>query len=436
MIENPPVITDAISPMQIMQIMSAPVYQDLLLKIEKEYLYWDKIKYLGDKTLPSKVLWQVVKFSRLSYANFVRFGNYQFVFKTTNYIQQLLHEFDMNFRGTISGSTTISEKNKQYYLLSSIMEEAIASSQMEGANTTRKVAKEMLRKQIKPKDKSQQMIYNNYNTIRFLAEQKDKDLTPELLLEIHKRITEKTSDNPEDEGSFRKDNNIYVANGITGEVAHEPPSFKQIPIVIDRLCNFANSDAFFIHPIIKAIIIHFMISFLHPFVDGNGRTARSLFYWYMLKKGYWMTEFLSISRIIYKKKRQYEKAFLYTEHDDYDLGYFIQYNMNVLKEAFEELKIYLERKSAENNALLEFRNIKGINERQAHILKMIQEKPGSIFECKNLINVLGVSIKTVRTDLEGLVNLGFMTTIPINQRLVGYTKSESYDDKIEENKGK
>ena len=156
----------------------------------------------------------------------------------------------------------------------------------------------------------------------------------------------------------------------------------------------------------------------------------------MLKKGYWMTEFLSISRIIYKKKRQYEKAFLYTEHDDYDLGYFIQYNMNVLKEAFEELKIYLERKSAENNALLEFRNIKGINERQAHILKMIQEKPGSIFECKNLINVLGVSIKTVRTDLEGLVNLGFMTTIPINQRLVGYTKSESYDDKIEENKGK
>ena len=436
MIENPPVITDAIYPMQIMQIMSAPVYQDLLLKIEKEYLYWDKIKYLGDKTLPSEVLWQVVKFSRLSYASFVRFGNYQFVFKTTNYIQQLLHEFDMNFGGTISGSTTISEKNKQYYLLSSIMEEAIASSQMEGANTTRKAAKEMLRKQIKPKDKSQQMIYNNYNTIRFLAEQKDKDLTPELLLEIHKRITEKTLDNPEDEGSFRKDNNIYVANGITGEVAHEPPSFKQIPIVIDRLCIFANSDAFFIHPIIKAIIIHFMISFLHPFVDGNGRTARSLFYWYMLKKGYWMTEFLSISRIIYKKKRQYEKAFLYTEHDDYDLGYFIQYNMNVLKEAFEELKIYLERKSAENNALLEFRNIKGINERQAHILKMIQEKPGSIFECKNLINVLGVSIKTVRTDLEGLVNLGFMTTIPINQRLVGYTKSESYDDKIEENKGK
>lgn len=433
MIENPPLITDALSPMQIIQLLSEPTYRDLFRKIEKEYPYWDKIKYLGTKEFPAETLWQLVKFSRLTNVNFAQFGNYSFKFKITNYIQQLLHEFDMNFGGTLSGSTRITEKNKQYYLLSSIMEEAIASSQMEGANTTRKVAKEMLRKQIKPKDKSQQMIYNNYNTIRFLSEQKETNLTPELLLEIHKRITEKTLDSPDDEGSFRKDDNIYVVNGITGEVAHEPPSYTAIPEIINKLCSFANNDDVFIHPIIKAIIIHFMISFLHPFVDGNGRTARSLFYWYMLKKGYWMTEFLSISRIIYKRKGQYEKAFLYTEYDDFDLGYFIQYNMNVLKEAFEELKIYLERKSEENNALLEFKNIKGINERQAHIIKMIQEKPGSIFECKNLINVLGVSIKTVRSDLEGLVQMGFMTTIPINQRLVGYTKSELFDTKLEEN---
>ena len=64
----------------------------------------------------------------------------------------------------------------------------------------------------------------------------------------------------------------------------------------------------FIHPVIKAIIIHFVISFLHPFVDGNGRTVRSFFYWYMLKKGYALTEFLSISRIIYANKVKYEKA--------------------------------------------------------------------------------------------------------------------------------
>ncbi|MBR0033077.1 MAG: Fic family protein [Treponema sp.] len=243
-------------------------------------------------------------------------------------------------------------------------------------------------------------------------------------------------DNPECEGSFRKDDNIYVVNGITGEVAHEPPSFSVVSQIIDEICFFANTDEEFIHPIVKAIIIHFMIAFLHPFVDGNGRTARALFYWYMLKKGYWITEFLSISKIIYKKKRQYEKSFLYTEHDDFDLGYFIQYNMNVLKDALEELKIYLERKSSETAALLEFKNISGISERQAQILKMIQEKPGVIFECKNLTNFLGVSVKTVRSDFEKLVNLGFMNRIPLNQRLVGYTKSASFEKKLKENKGK
>lgn len=109
--------------------------------------------------------------------------------------------------------------------------------------------------------------------------------------------------------------------------------------------------------------------------------------------------------------------------------------MKVLKESFEELKKYLQRKTTETNALLEFKNIKNINERQAHILKMIQEKPSSIFECKNLINILGVSIKTVRSDLEGLVTLGFMTTVPLNKRLVGYIKSDSFESKLEENSG-
>ena len=159
MIENPPLITDKnmISPEQIMQILYTTEYRELLLKIENDYSYWDKIKYYGTKELSSEVLWQVVKFSRIIYANQINFGGFSFTFHITNHNQQLLHEFDMNFGGTLSGSTRISEKNKQYYLLSSIMEEAIASSQMEGANTTRKVAKEMLRKQTKPKDKSQQM---------------------------------------------------------------------------------------------------------------------------------------------------------------------------------------------------------------------------------------------------------------------------------------
>ena len=409
-------------------------YASEISKMNDEYYYWDKVKYHSPKGIKPEEFWAAIKYSRTFNSKTYNFHTCIFSIFETNKMQEYLHNFDMNFGGTIASSDIISNKNRQYYLLSSIMEEAIASSQMEGASTTRKVAKEMLRKQAKPKDKSQQMILNNYNTIRYLSEHKNDSLTPELLLEIHRQITEKTLDDPNDEGRFRTDDNIFVVNGITGEVAHDPPSHKQIMDTVTQLCIFANEDKTFVHPIIKAIIIHFMISYLHPFVDGNGRTSRSLFYWYMLKKGYWLTEYLSISRIIYKSKGQYEKAFLYTEHDDFDLGYFINYNLRVLNEAFNELHAYLERKAQENTSLLEYR-IPGINERQMQIIKICIKTPNSTFTSKDLETRFNVSVKTIRSDLEGLVELGLLTTVPLNKRLTAYTRAKNFEERLEEIKG-
>ena len=406
----------------------------IISKINDEYYYWDKVKYHTPKGIAPEDFWAAVKYLRKSNYKLYPFYTCKLSLFETNKMQEILHNIDMNFGGVLASSSIIPDKNKQYYLLSSIMEEAIASSQMEGASTTRKVAKEMLRKQAKPKDKSQQMILNNYNTIRYLSAHKDQGLTPELLLNIHKQITENTLDNPEDEGRFRTDDNIFVVNGITGEVAHDPPSYKQIEDSIIQLCIFINEDKTFIHPIIKAIILHFMISYLHPFVDGNGRTARSLFYWYMLKKGYWLTEYLSISRIIYKSKTQYEKAFLYTEHDDFDLGYFVNYNLKVFNEAFKELKTYLDRKAKENAAILEYR-IPGLNERQIQIVKICAEKPGSMFTSKDLETRFNVSVKTIRSDLEGLVSAGLMETVPLNKRLTGYTRSKNFELRLREIRG-
>ena len=409
-------------------------YASEISKMNDEYYYWDKVKYHSPKGIKPEEFWAAIKYSRAFNSKTYNFHSCIFsIFETTK-MQEYLHNFDMNFGGTIASSDIISNKNRQYYLLSSIMEEAIASSQMEGASTTRKVAKEMLRKQAKPKDKSQQMILNNYNTIRYLSEHKEDSLTPELLLDIHRQITEKTLDDPNDEGRFRTDDNIFVVNGITGEVAHDPPSHKQIMDTVIQLCIFANEDKTFVHPIIKAIIIHFMISYLHPFVDGNGRTARSLFYWYMLKKGYWLTEYLSISRIIYKTKGQYEKAFLYTEHDNFDLGYFINYNLKVLNDAFNELQAYLDRKTQENAALLEYR-IPGINERQMQIIKICIKTPNSTFTSKDLETRFNVSVKTIRSDLIGLVELGLLTTVPLNKRLTAYTRAKNFEVRLREVKG-
>lgn len=190
------------------------------------------------------------------------------------------------------------------------------------------------------------MIVNNYEGIRFIAEHKDDKMSMELLLKIHSKMTAKTLNDSTNEGKFRQNNDIVVIDGITNEIVHTPPSYKEIPDFINRICEFANNEAkdVFIHPIIKAIIIHFLLAYLHPFVDGNGRTARALFYWYMLKNGYWLTEYLSISRIIYASKRQYEKAYLYVETDDYDLGYFVTYHLKVLSLAFKNYKIIFNEK--------------------------------------------------------------------------------------------
>ena len=100
---------------------------------------------------------------------------------------------------------------------------------------------------------------------------------------------------------------------------------SEINGMLDDLCNFANNNDvdIFVHPIIRGIIIHFVLSFIHPFCDGNGRTARLLVYWYLLKNKYWFVEYLSISRIIYRSKSRYERAFLCVENDNYDLSYFI-----------------------------------------------------------------------------------------------------------------
>lgn len=416
------------------ELLTNPKCKEAIDVVNKDYLYWDKAKYLGPEGIKVEDFWSAVKLARSLNNHILKFPCCYLSFNESLHIQEILHDFDMNFGGALLSEHTISEKNRHYYLLSSIMEEAIASSQMEGAATTRKVAKEMLRKQKKPKDQGQQMILNNYNTIMYLSERKDEPLSAQLLLDVHKYITEKTLENPECEGRFRTDDKVVVLNSITGEIVHNPPDWTLIEPSVESICKFINEEKEFIHPIVKAVILHFLISYLHPFVDGNGRTARSLFYWYMLKKGYWLTEFLSISRVIYKSKSQYEKSFIYTENDKMDLNYFLIYNLDVMKKAFVELQKYLKKKAIEDNALLEFR-ISGVNERQAHIIKIVTEKGNSVLISKELERVLNVSAKTIRSDLEGLVELGLLDRMPINKRLIGYVKSRSFDERLREIRG-
>lgn len=407
--------------------------RELIRSINEKYYYWDKIKYQKTKPEYSNIdLWSAVKFSRTIDSKNLRFGNYSFSFTMTDVIQRILHQFDLYIGGNLGTKKLIREDDKNKYLISSIMEEAIASSQMEGAVTTRKRAKEMLRKNNRPRSKSEQMILNNYVTIQHIVKNKTDKLTTDNLLTIHKLITHNTLDNKDKEGTFRTTNDILVVNEIDSEVVHTPPDFGEISILINQLCDFFNHDdhAFFIHPIIKGIIIHFLIGYIHPFVDGNGRTARALFYWYLLSKGYWFTEYLSISRLIIKSKNQYEKAYLYTEHDDNDLTYFLNYNLKTMELAYESLGEYIQRKLDGKKSLVNFQKIEGINERQAEILKWYYDDGNLSLTVKELEIRFQVSNQTARSDLQKLVEKGFIEMIDENKKKKLFIKNAGFDELI------
>lgn len=395
-------------------------------KVNADYEYWDKAKY---KKLPEgftpQMLWTNVKASRLR-STIPVWNKYGINLCVTSQMQRLCHEFDMKFGSfwEVEGDSQSAEK--KYYLSSSLMEEAIYSSKMEGASTTRIVAKDMLRKKKSPQNKSQQMIVNNYNTIQYIVEHKEQPLTEELLLTIHQLMTEKTLDNPEDAGRFRTNDKVVVADMVEGDIIYTPPSFQEIPEFVESLCNFFNNDnpRTFIHPIIRGIIVHFMLAFMHPFVDGNGRTARALFYWYMLKEGYKLTEYMSISRVIAKSKANYEKAFRYVENDGNDMGYFVAYNLGALEKSFQQLRDYIQRKQREKRAASSFMMAGNINQRQALILQRLKEEPDSIFTVKDVQDQFSVSSMTARKDLSDLVQQGYLTEIALNKVTRGYIKSK------------
>ena len=431
MIESPPFF----SQQELLEIFSKNICVENIMAIDKindEYLYWDKVKYLSIKdNISNNDLWACIKAYRLLSQKVV-WPKYHIVLSLSNQMQRFCHEFDMNFGGSWGTDYIAGDVNKKQYLISSLMEEAISSSQMEGASTTRKVAKDMLRKNIVPRDKSQQMIYNNYQTICYIAENKEKKLSREMLCEIHRLMTENTLDNKEDAGRFRSNNDVVVENAITHETVHTPPSFEEIPEFISDLCAFFNDNdnTIFIHPIIRGIIIHFMIAYVHPFVDGNGRTARAVFYWYMLKQGYWLTEYLSISRIISSSKKAYEKAFLYTEADSNDIGYFVHYNLKVLDKAFKALQVYIKRKQEERHAASKYIHIGNINERQAQIIQMFYNDRQRVVTIKDLQLKFQISPTTAKHDVMGLVKRGIVKEIPFNKIKRGYMASEQFEEQI------
>ncbi|TAN66560.1 MAG: Fic family protein [Methylobacter sp.] len=379
--------------------------------VEGRYLHWDKLRHLQPpEGWSSEYYWAALKLTRRKLYKKLPFtskSGAQFQFCMTDSIYRDLHWIDQNAAGRIGMDKPVTNPHtRDTYLVGSLIEEAISSSQLEGASTTRNVAKEMLRQGRKPKDHSEQMIFNNYHAMQFIREYKEEKLTTAMILQLHCVLTEATLDDADKAGQYRdKGDDIHVVNASGTVSLHTPPEASELPERVERLCQFANDldGKEFIHPVIRAIILHFMVGYDHPFVDGNGRTARALFYWSMANQQYWLMEFISISRIIKQAPAQYGRAYLYTETDDNDLTYFIIHQLEVIKKAIDELHEYLKKKELELNSIekrLDGSVLQGqLNHRQLAILRHALDHPSAIYSIQEHQAAHRISYQTARTDL-------------------------------------
>jgi len=407
---------------EILKLFDNKELMDFVAKYNQEYVHWDQLRY---KKIPQDVspelVWALLSLFRREQYRALRFEDLRLKYILLNETLRKLHLLDKGCAGYLeSGLEFVNLQGKERYIISSLMEEAIASSQIEGAATTRKVAKELLRLNKKPRNYSEQMIVNGYRTMQKIVKMKDGKITPDLILKLHQDITMDTLKNKKDEGRFRDNNDILIADSVSSAIYHHPPDFRKIPELIQEFCNFANDDSGdFIHPIIKGIILHFLIGYIHPFNDGNGRTARTLFYWYALSRGYWLFQLMSVSRILLRSKKNYGLSYLHTETDENDMTYFINYNLSAIEEALHEMEAYIGRKQKEQQETMKLlRGLKNVNVRQADILKELMKDPERSILISEIMTTYNVVYDTARNDLLHLTRMGYLQKLKVKRTFV------------------
>jgi Fic family protein len=435
---TPPTIPELMSKITPDQLTQVFGFVSSILPTSK-YLHWDKlIRYAPPSGLTHEEWWLGLKLSRNPLYKNIPLkdkSGQPFKFLVTDPIPEQLHHIDLGAGGRIGvpGPVTNPETRDQYYV-SSLIEEAITSSQLEGATTTREVAKEMIRAARPPRDRSERMILNNFLTMQQISELKDQPLTKDLILTLHHMVTHETLPDPSAAGRFRRGNeNIFVGDN-KGEVFHVPPPAEELADRMAAMCDFANgkTPSYFVHPVLRSIILHFWLAYDHPFVDGNGRTARTLFYWSMLHYGFWLCEYISISRIILKAPAQYGRAFLYTETDDTDLTYFILHQIEVLRRALDELHTYIEMRAAKLKAVeRELRSMVLFNHRQRNLVSHALRHPHYRYTIEGHKRSHKIVYQTARTDLLNLKERGILDARKVG-RTWYFTPVSDIDAKLKE----
>ncbi len=407
---------------------------------DSEYLPWDRLQY---KTPPDgldhEMWWVALKVRRAAQQREVPLwakNGRSFHYALTDTVLRQCVDIARRASGQISlPELAVNQSDRDRYVVNSLIEEAITSSQLEGAATSRRVAKQMIRSGRRPLNRSEMMIANNYVAMQQIQEWRDEPMTPERIIELHRIVTEGTLEDPRDEGHLQQPDEDRIAVwGDGDQLLHRPPPADELPDRLVAICEFANAvrdDGPYLPPPVRAVILHFMMGYDHYFADGNGRTARALFYWCMLHNGYWLTEYVTISKILKNAPSKYAGSFLLSEDDDGDLTYFVLYHLRVFTRALDELQTYLARKSQEiKKVRLALDGVHGdFNHRQLALLDRAIHEEGAEFTVKSHGLSHRASHETARQDLMDLTNRGLLEQFRRGKEFV-WRATDSLGDKL------
>ncbi|MBC7466970.1 MAG: Fic family protein [Bdellovibrio sp.] len=297
---------------------------------------------------------------------------------------------------------------KDEFLLDSTIEEAITSAIYEGAHSTRAQAEQLIASGNKPKNKDEWMLINNFRAMKWVKENQNVALSKKIVLQLHKIVTENTleGDDVNFQGKLR-DNKVFVGN-------HEGIDHSKLDQAIDEMISLITNNPRYFHPLLKGILIHYFIGYIHPFFDGNGRTARALFYFKSIKNQLNYVELLSVSAYLRTHGKQYEKSFEKVKDNEYDLTYFIDFCLDSISFALKEV-------SRKVHYLLRMTDLKDrfeISATQVGLLQRMALHKFRTIDIEEYAAQISKSREFARQELKGLLELNLVSEIKVSKKLV------------------
>lgn len=372
----------------------------------EKYLSENEIGFRLPNTIPLEEAWKKVQDQRKKRAEYMPFedqGKNRFWYVLLPQLQKNLHEIDSLGRDSIY--SLVRQDIEMEMIKESLMEEAVFSSAIEGAFSTVKRLREMVDQKQPPRDINDQMVLNNYRAMQFILQEKHRDLTIDFILELQKIVTQDTLDQDDAAYSGRFRNDWVYIKDKRDHIIYTPPQADQVLPAMEKMVGWVNqkNEAGFIHPIVKASFVHLYFVHIHPFFDGNGRTARALFYFDLIKNEYEFFKYFSISVAVQKAKGKYYQAIRNSEIHEGDFTYFLLYMAETILESIHLVKARIAH-HYQKEFVVDRLNRAGVllNDRQQKFVKKFFVMDQRVITIKKYQDWFKIVYETARRDLDDL----------------------------------